>query len=69
MGHIKREHLDAAVPVPSPSEVERLGAVVEPFWNEALQCGYRDPGTRAHIRDELLPLLLSGRVRVADVAA
>jgi type I restriction enzyme S subunit len=68
MGHIKREHLDAMVPVPSSPEVERLDAIVEPMWDEALQCGIAAQDlTRA--RDELLPLLLSGRVRVQDVAA
>ena len=68
MGHIKREHLDASVPVPSSTEVERLGAIVEPLWNEVLQCGIAAQEL-THARNELLPLLLSGRVRVEEVAA
>jgi type I restriction enzyme, S subunit len=68
MGHIKREHLDAAVPVPLPKEIKRLGPSVEPLWNEALQCGIAAQQL-AHTRDELLPLLLAGRVRVGDGAA
>jgi type I restriction enzyme, S subunit len=68
MGHIKREHLDAEVSMPSRAKVERLGGIVEPLWNEALVCSISaEHLTRA--RDELLPLLLSGRVRVEDVAA
>jgi type I restriction enzyme S subunit len=68
MGHIKREHLDAAVPVPLPTEVQRLGPIVEPLWNEGLQCGIAAQQL-ARARDELLPLLLSGHVRVEDEAA
>ena len=68
MGHIKREHLDAAVPVPLSTEIGRLGPIIEPLWNEALQCGVTAQQlTRA--RNELLPLLVSGQVRVVDVAA
>jgi type I restriction enzyme, S subunit len=67
MGHIKREHLDAAVPMPSAAEIKRLGDVIEPIWNEALQCGVAIQEL-ARTRDELLPLLLSGRVRVEEVA-
>ena len=68
MGHIKREHLDVAVPVPSSAEIRRLGRIVEPLWNEALQCGIAAQQL-ARARDELLPLLLSGQVRVEGVAA
>ena len=67
MGHIKREHLDAAVPVPSPAEAGRLGRIVEPLWNEALHCGIAAQRL-ARARDELLPLLLSGQVRAGDAA-
>lgn len=66
MGHIKREHLDAVVPIPSSTQSERLGAIIEPLWNEALECGVAiQQFTRT--RDELLPLLLSGQVRVNAV--
>jgi len=63
MGHIKREHLDAVVPISSSTQSERLGAIIEPLWNEALACGVAiQQFTRT--RKELLPLLLSGQVRV-----
>ena len=68
MGHIKREHLGAVVPVPSPTDIERLGAIVEPLWDEALQCGIAAQQL-SRARSELLPSLLMGRVRVGDVAA
>lgn len=68
MGHIKREHLDAAVPVPSAPEIKRLDRIIEPLWNEALQCGIAMEEL-SRTRDELLPLLMSGRVMVEDVAA
>jgi type I restriction enzyme, S subunit len=68
MGHIKREDLNAAVPIPSPVEIGRLGPLVEPLWSEGLQCGLAiHQLTRA--RDALLPLLMAGRVRIGDVAA
>lgn len=68
MGHIKREHLDAAVPIPSAAEIKRLGEIIEPLWNAALQCGV-EIQELTRTRDELLPLLLSGRARVDEVAA
>ena len=68
MGHIKREHLDTAVPVPLPAKIGRLGSIIEPLWNEALQCGIAIQKLE-RARDELVPLLLSGQVLVEDVAA
>lgn len=63
MGHIKREHLDAAVPVPAADEIERLDLIVTPMWDEALQCGIAVQELE-RARNELLPLLMSGRVGV-----
>ena len=61
MGHIKREHLDAQVPVPLPDEIERLDEVIAPLWDESLQCGLEIEQLN-RTRNELLPLLMSGRV-------
>jgi type I restriction enzyme, S subunit len=68
MGHIKREHLNAEVRVPSPGDIGHLNQIIDPLWNEALQCGIAIEELRRS-RDELLPLLLSGRVRVGEIAA
>lgn len=68
MGHIKREHLDADAPVPSAADIDRLDPIIDPLWNEALQCGVAIHQL-AMARDELLPLLMSGRVHVGEVAA
>jgi len=68
MGHIKREHLDAGVPIPSAANTERLDSTIEPLWNEALQCGLAMEELR-RVRDQLLPLLLQPeQVRVEGVA-
>lgn len=68
MGHITRAHLEAAVPLPTPDEVDKLGEQVEPLWDAELELR-REALQLASARDELLPLLMSGRVRVKDVAA
>lgn len=66
MGHIKRSDLNSPVATPPPDTWNRLDRVVRPLWDEALSA-------REHIadltrtRDELLPLLMSGKVRVEDV--
>lgn len=68
MGHIQRAHLDAPVPVPPKEELQRLGKLVQPLWDQELECAL-EVRELTSARDELLPLLLSGRVRVGDVAA
>lgn len=68
MGHIQRSHLDVLVPSPDKSAIEEVLPVVEPLWNGELQLWAEIHELQA-ARDELLPLLLSGRVRVGDVAA
>lgn len=66
MGHIKRSDLNSPVATPPRDKWNRLDRVVRPLWDEALSA-------REHIadltrtRDELLPLLMSGKVRVDDV--
>jgi type I restriction enzyme S subunit len=68
MGHIQRGHLNEPVPLLAGTELERLNSVVRPLWDQELEC--RTEGLKlANTRDQLLPLLLSGAVTVAEVAA
>jgi type I restriction enzyme S subunit len=66
MGHIKRGDLDRAVAVPRRGAWEALDVVIQPLWEEALASEVQAVAL-AGTRDELLPLLMSGRVRVEDV--
>ncbi len=68
MGHIKRAQLDELVPLPSRDELARLAKVIEPLWNQGLSATIEAQAI-ARTRDELLPLLLSGAIRVDEVAA
>lgn len=65
MGHIQRSHLDTLVPVPTEEEVDALRAAVQPLWDTELALALENAELR-RTRDELLPLLMSGRVRVPD---
>jgi type I restriction enzyme S subunit len=65
MGHIKRGDLDRNVAVPPVGEWERLDAVVRPLWDAALGARLEAQELRS-VRAELLPLLISGRVRTRD---
>jgi type I restriction enzyme S subunit len=65
MGHIKRGDLDRQVTIPPRSEWARLDEKIRPFWDEALASRqYVAELTRT--RDELLPLLLSGKVSIDE---
>lgn len=66
MGHIRRVHLDVPVPVPSPGVVEVLDTQVRPLWDSELDLSVENHQLR-RTRDELLPLLMSGAVRVSEV--
>jgi type I restriction enzyme S subunit len=68
MGHIQRAHLDEPVIGLNDAAIQRLNAVVEPMWSGALELR-REAQNLARQRDELLPLLMSGKVRVRDVEA
>lgn len=65
MGHIKRGDLNRQVAIPPRSQWPDLDAKIRPFWDEAL-------ASRQHVadltrtRDELLPPLMSGKVRVNE---
>lgn len=63
MGHIQRHHLDQLVSIPSAVAARRLDGVMAGLWNCALAAEVESLKV-AEVRDELLPLLMSGRVRV-----
>jgi type I restriction enzyme S subunit len=65
MGHIQRRHLDELVRIPSRSDVERLDALMAGLWEVALTTEIENLKLAA-TRDELLPLLMSGKIRVKD---
>lgn len=67
MGHIQRRHLDESVELPVSAELSQLDAVVRPFWDQELE-SRAAARSAMRLRDELLPLLMSGRVRVGEVA-
>jgi len=66
MGHIQRAHLDAPVPVLTQEETDRLQLVIAPLWHSELAIAQENQQLR-RTRDELLPLLMSGKVRVRPV--
>lgn len=63
MGHIQRRHLDEAVRIPSDEGVKRLGGLLTGLWEAALAAEVENLRL-IETRDELLPLLMSGKVRV-----
>lgn len=65
MGHIQRRHLDEPVVVPDGSLIGQIGAVMEDLWNRALAAEV-ESSALADTRDELLPLLMSGKLTVKD---
>lgn len=68
MGHIKRHHLtDALVLVPPEATIQAMDATMFPIVEKIL--GSRlEVRTLTAIRDALLPKLLSGELRVGEVA-
>lgn len=68
MGHIQRGHLDADVPMPSADALAEASAGISSLWDAQQQLRL-EIGELARTRDELLPLLMSGRVRVAEGVA
>lgn len=63
MGHIQRAHLDTPVPKLGGAELEQLDSRVRPLWELELELSRENQHLR-RTRDELLPLLMSGAVRV-----
>lgn len=68
MGHIQRAHLDEPMTGLDSDSIARLSPVIEPIWSAALELRL-EAQDLARQRDELLPLLMSGRVRVRDLEA
>ncbi|UXN21166.1 restriction endonuclease subunit S [Curtobacterium flaccumfaciens] len=66
MGHIQRHHLDEPVKVPTPAATKKLDGLMTGLWDAALAAEIENLKL-IEIRDELLPLLMSGRLRVKDV--
>ncbi|MPZ63114.1 MAG: hypothetical protein GEU93_17855 [Propionibacteriales bacterium] len=65
MGHIQRRHLDEPVVLPAKDQIDRLDDLMSGFWDRALAA--EEENLRLEItRDELLPLLMSGKVRVRN---
>ena len=65
MGHIQRGHLDREVPMPDPDALARLEALVRPLWDQELllrqECLQLEK-----TRDELVPRLIDGTLRVRE---
>lgn len=68
MGHIKRGDLDRLVDVPVRSKWRDLDSKIRPLWDEALEARMH-AAELAAARDELLPLLMSGDIRVSEGVA
>ena len=65
MGHIQRRHLDECVPVPPRDDIARHDLAMTALWDRALAAEVESLKL-TETRDELLPLLMSGKVRVKD---
>jgi type I restriction enzyme S subunit len=65
MGHIQRRHLDEHVVVPTKNGIDRLDDLMAGLWDRAL-AAEQENVTIMEARDELLPLLMSGKVRVRN---
>lgn len=69
MGHIKREHLNqAAVRIPPRAVIEQLDHVLSPLDTQ-MGALAREATTLRALRNELLPKLVSGEIRVAAASA
>lgn len=65
MGHIQRRHLDEPVVIPAAEQVDQLDGLMSGLWGRALAAEQENLALEA-TRDQLLPLLMSGKVRVRD---
>jgi type I restriction enzyme, S subunit len=65
MGHIQRHHLDEPVAVLSHEEIARMNELMSSLWDRAL-AAEQESLRLIETRDTLLPLLMSGKVRVKD---
>ena len=66
MGHIQRKHLTQALcVVPQKSTMNRLTGIMAPLLEKQIE-NRKTSRTLATVRDELLPKLLSGELRVSE---
>lgn len=65
MGHIQRRHLDAPVPALEASVLSRLDEIAGPLWDASLDARI-EADRLAGVRDQLLPLFMSGRITVDE---
>lgn len=65
MGHIQRRHLDEPVVLPPSEAIKRIDELMTGLWDRALSAERENLNLTA-TRDELLPLLMSGKLRVRD---
>ncbi|MBA5846406.1 restriction endonuclease subunit S [Gordonia amicalis] len=65
MGHIQRRHLDEPVCVPSSAQVTLVGPAMQAL-SDQIDAYESENFALAHTRDQLLPLLMSGKVTVKE---
>ena len=65
MGHIQRRHLDEPVAIPTADDVRRADGLMTGLLETALAAEVEFLKL-TQTRDELLPLLMSAKVRVRD---
>jgi type I restriction enzyme, S subunit len=65
MGHIQRHHLDVEVDVPAVDHWNRLDENLGLLWQRALATE-QETIVLAELRDMLLPMLLTGELRIRD---
>jgi type I restriction enzyme S subunit len=66
MGHIQRRHLaEARLPLPTAEAISQADSVVGPL-NRQRAALVRESRTLGFVRDDLLPKLISGHIRVPD---
>ncbi|UAK38202.1 restriction endonuclease subunit S [Gordonia bronchialis] len=65
MGHIQRRHLDEPVSIPGHAEARLIGPQMEALTDQVASFESENL-VLAHTRDQLLPLLMSGKVTVKE---
>ena len=69
MGHIQRKHLtEARIAVAPPESMPKFDAIIAPQFDQLIS-NAQQSHTLAHLRDTLLPKLISGELRVKDAEA
>ena len=67
MGHIKRGELDKAyVTIPNKEEMEKCNALIAPIYKQIIS-NELESRRLAHLRDTLLPKLMSGELKVNEL--